>query len=117
MISRFSQILCFTFSFQVSDFQTFLSRWLTRVLNDRHSRGLWCLELRQFLEVGGVHTLPGTLPSVQAPIPAASPVQAEGDSRDGDLVMTHRDTQISNELFIYRNSRKECCSAGTGTIQ
>eukprot|EP00438_Fugacium_kawagutii_P014812 Skav234786 [mRNA] locus=scaffold69:46519:64099:+ [translate_table: standard] len=31
--------------------------WLTRVLNDPHSRGLWCLELRQFLEVGGVHSL------------------------------------------------------------
>lgn len=56
-----------------------LERWLTRVLNDPHSRGLWCLELRQFLEVGGVHTLPGTLPSAQPPIPAASaPVEPEG---------------------------------------
>ncbi|CAK9112230.1 unnamed protein product [Durusdinium trenchii] len=51
-----------------------LERWLTRILNDPHSRGLWCLELRGFLEVGGVHTLPDTAP---AP-PSASAPEPEG---------------------------------------
>ena len=107
--------VCFTSTiFHLSSFR--LSRWLTRVLNDPHSRGLWCLELRQFLEVGGVHTLPGTLPSAQPPIPAASaPVEPEGDSLDvGNLVTTHR--YYINELVICWNSRKEC-SAGTETMK
>ena len=38
--------VCFTSTiFHLSSFR--LSRWLTRVLNDPHSRGLWCLELRR----------------------------------------------------------------------
>jgi len=50
-----------------------LERWLNRVLNDPNSRTLWCLKLRQFLEVDGIHTLPSTS------IPEASaPMQPEG---------------------------------------
>mmetsp|Transcript_50461 Transcript_50461/g.61877 ORF Transcript_50461/g.61877 Transcript_50461/m.61877 type:complete len:284 (-) Transcript_50461:247-1098(-) len=57
-----------------------LERWLTRVLNDAHSRGLWCLELRQFLEVDGVHTI-HTLPATDpAPVLAPSaPAELEGE--------------------------------------
>ena len=50
-----------------------LERWLNRVLNDPNSRTLWCLKLRQFLQVDGIHTLPST------PIPEASaPMEPEG---------------------------------------
>ena len=43
------------------------------MLNDPNSRTLWCLKLRQFLQVDGIHTLPST------PIPEASaPMEPEG---------------------------------------
>jgi len=46
-----------------------LERWLNRVLNDPNSRGLWCLKLRQFLQVDGIHTLPSTsIPEASAPV-------------------------------------------------
>lgn len=53
-----------------------LERWLTRILNDPHSRGLWCLELRSFLEVNGIHTLPPAVPV--APVAPATP-EREGE--------------------------------------
>ena len=80
--------VCFTFTiFHLSSFR--LSRWLTRVLNDPHSRGLWCLELRQFLEVGGVHTLPDQAP----PLAASAPAEPEGG---GKVVGT-----VTDQLFLH----------------
>ena len=80
--------VCFTSTiFHLSSFR--LSRWLTRVLNDPHSRGLWCLELRQFLEVGGVHTLPDQAP----PLAASAPAEPEGG---GKVVGT-----VTDQLFLH----------------
>ena len=53
-----------------------LERWLTRILNEPHSRGLWCLELRSFLEVGGVHTLTDMQPNLPV---ATAPRELQGE--------------------------------------
>ena len=87
---KMSQVteVCFTFTiFHLSSFS--LSRWLTRVLNDPHSRGLWCLELRGFLEVGGIHTLPDQAP----PLAASAPAEPEGG---GKVVGT-----VTDHLFLH----------------
>lgn len=48
-----------------------LEQWLKGALNHPNGRGAWCLELRDFLEVGQIHTLaPGMVaesPAVSAP--------------------------------------------------
>ena len=49
-----------------------LERWLKRALNDPNSRGVWCLQLRGFLEVGQIHTLPAAAPYA-APAPYTAP--------------------------------------------
>ena len=49
---------------KVEDRRRGLESWLTRILNEPHSRGLWCLELGSFLEVGGIHTLTDMQPNL-----------------------------------------------------
>mmetsp|Transcript_3721 Transcript_3721/g.6701 ORF Transcript_3721/g.6701 Transcript_3721/m.6701 type:complete len:359 (+) Transcript_3721:57-1133(+) len=58
-----------------------LEDWLKTTLNSPNSRGAWCLELRQFLEVGQIHTLPAPGAVPEAALPAASaPEVPEGEA-------------------------------------
>ena len=63
------------------------------MLNDPNSRGLWCLKLRQFLQVDGIHTLPSTS------IPEASaPMEPEGD---WGIEIQMGDMEFLRSIFIF----------------